>query len=272
MDEAAKKGLVVLGAALATALVIKKVMAAPPEPPPDDSPQIQIKVYDRYGNEVPHRSPLSLEEGGEYTIVVTITNNAKKRDQLWEATYSIYLEAATTLETLNVTTSPNVYFGPGETRELSYLIKPTLGLAPTTGQIYVAVTAPTGAQVGDAAAAVDIVVVPIDYGVIIDIGDGDGGIITTQIAFKMINWGGVEFYNWIVNIMGIATSGWGPTSDTKVFAWEWPQAAYDVGFQVGVGTGNDLADLGIVRLQLAGGRLYTFNAITRQITVSEWTG
>lgn len=160
------KKLIVIGAlvALSTIILGKKASAAPP---PGD---IVIDVYDSEGNLVPHHSPILLDEGGSYTVKLTIKNTSLKGDVPWAATLGIGISAA--VGTLSLITSrvDSVNFGAGEIKTFTYPFSVSMGTGNQSGGISAWIQAPTGATITSAQAELSVKEVPIMYGATVTFG------------------------------------------------------------------------------------------------------
>jgi len=165
---------IAIGAGIAAAvggLIYALTRKRPPAPPPEgvvEAATVQIEVIGARGY-----SPVTLEEGGSYTVRLTITNATIKAvmpEVPWEATFNITIFAGTEWTTLIPTQSRDEYFGPAETRTFDYPMSVPLGTAGESGQIIATVRDPVGNEIASAIEPVTIAEVPIVYGATISIG------------------------------------------------------------------------------------------------------
>lgn len=168
-------GVGIVGAALVIggiALAKRK-----PELPPgdgEDEAMLQIEVYDSEGRLVPRNSPMDLEEGKSYTVVLTVKNTSTRAGLPWAATLSVTIHAAVTygyeqVATLIPITTRDESFTAGQTKTFSYTMTvPSINEIPqiegSTGQIGASVQSPQGTTLATAYEPLTIKILEIIYG------------------------------------------------------------------------------------------------------------
>lgn len=144
----------------------KKSEASPPSDDGEGSEDgdLQIDVYDSEGNLVPQNSPIIINEGASYTVVLTIKNTSTKGGVPWPVDFVVGMSAATDLTTL-ISPRENTYgFTAGETKAISYLMYVPMGSGGQTGLIQAYVAIGAGGAIASANAELTIGTVAINYG------------------------------------------------------------------------------------------------------------
>lgn len=158
-----------LGLGLAAAVGIAALArAAPPEEPEEGG--VTIVIYDEWGNPVPTSSPAILNEGGIYTMVITVTNMTTKAGTPWEATLTIDVSAAVDANAIMTPSVEAQYFAAGQTRTFSYALSVPVGYGGFSGSALALVKDPDGVPLDSATELLTIAEVPIDYAAGIVIG------------------------------------------------------------------------------------------------------
>ena len=147
-------------------LATRKVKA-PPEGPPA---AVKIEVYDSEGNLVPSNSPVTLDEGATYTVMVAVTNKTTRGGVPWEANLETIIMAATTLVDLIPYDVREALFAPNETKSFTSPLVIPVGLGGQTGAITVDVFDPAGILLAYAVEPLTIQSVAIIYGATVTIG------------------------------------------------------------------------------------------------------
>jgi hypothetical protein len=160
-----KKEIVIVGSLAAIALLLSKsTMKAG-----GDSGTIEIQVYDSQGNLVPHNSPRTLQEGGSYTVQLTVKNTSTRGGASTGATLGVGLHVLTTAYSLIPARVEQYSFIAGETRSFSYAFNVPLD-SGTDGLISAWIEDPARNIVGQAQESITITSLSTVYGATIVIG------------------------------------------------------------------------------------------------------
>jgi len=158
-----------LGLAAAGGLVYALTRKPPVEKP--SAAEIVIKVYDSQGRLVPHNSPLDLEEGESYTIVLTVTNQTTKAGTPWEASLGVGIHVfVDSIDLIPPDFRYGEYFAPGQTREFSWPLDIPLDIGARSGSINASVLDPDGRRIASDIKPLNIIAVEIIYGATVVIG------------------------------------------------------------------------------------------------------
>ena len=160
-------GIALTGLAAGGALVFalsRKAEAVPP-PPGEGAATIVITVYDSQGNPVPSNSPFNLDEGGSYTIVLTVTNQSTKGGQAWAATLGVWIGVIVDSIELMPVTGGDYVFAAEETQTFSYTLSvPISGYGGKVGQITASVISPNHVTIAGDVEYINIVTLEVVYG------------------------------------------------------------------------------------------------------------
>lgn len=152
-----------LGLGLATALGIAALArAAPPE---GAAATVKIEVI---GAE--HSSPVTMEEGKDYIVRLTVANLTTKAGTPWETTLEVVIAADIEWVSLIPIQTSDEYFDAGQTRVFDYPMNVPLGTGGQSGNIVAVVNDPAGIELARATEYLSIAEVPIIYEATVTIG------------------------------------------------------------------------------------------------------
>jgi len=171
MAKDGRKAGIVLGVGAAIGGVILAIRAkAVPEPPPEQAgATIAIQVFDEQGRLVPASSPITLEEGSRYTVVVLVTNQSTRAGQPSPATLFLLVMGNTDVRTILGLAKTRKDYAAGETKETTHWMDVPAGSGGESGQIIAEVQDPNQNEVASTVEYFTIGMAPIIYGATVTI-------------------------------------------------------------------------------------------------------